>query len=517
VTNSYSISYVDGTLTVRKKTVTVTADNKTKYYGDSDPVLTVTTVGLEGKDVIITELSREEGKDIGDYTINVKATPNPNYVIGTVPGTLTIQPRPVTVTADNKVKVYGTTEDPALTATVKGLAEGETEELIKYSLSREKGEEAGKYGISATGETAQGNYAVTYIPGTLEIVTNDTVVVTITGNSASYQYDGTRKDLSGYSVAISNDLYKETDFVFNGSSDVQGVNAGTYSMTMKESDFVNTNPNFNKVKFVVNNGALEITKRNITLTSGDAEKHYDGTALTNSEVKQTGDDFVEGEGVNITVTGRRTSEGSSYNTFTYAMAGHTQAGNYNITPVYGTLTVTEIEGELVVYHKLTITYQYEDGTVIKTFEKDYMEGKPYYVVSDRITGYTADTQVVKGLMDTADINITVTYTTSFHTLTVNFVSIVDGQPVAQPATLQLNNGDGYTVYVPAVEGYTAAVDKVIGTMPDHDTTLKVFLTPDGIGTILGGEVGRYSPIEIEDFGTPLGVGDSILGGGEIIE
>ena len=511
-----TFAVTDGSLVIRRKAVTITADSKTRYYGDADPVLTVTTAGLEGSDVIPATLSREEGENVGEYRITVSATPDKNYVIGTVPGKLTIEPRPVTVTAENKVKVFGTA-DPALTATVEGLAEGETEDLITYELSREAGETVGEYAISVTGETAQGNYAVTCIPGTLEIVTDDTVIVKITGSNESFRYDGTMKEISGYGVEISSPLYTEADFTFNGSSTVSGMNAGTYSTNMTAGDFVNTNPNFSKVRFEITNSTLKITRRNITLTSGDAEKHYDGTPLTNTEVVETGDGFVEGEGVNITVTGRRTNEGESANTFIYAMAGYTLADNYNITPVYGTLKVTEVEGELVEYHKLTITYQYEDGTLIKTFEKEYMTGKPYSVTSDKIASYAPDTQVVKGYMGTEDISITVTYTATTHTLTVYFVSILDGSPVAEPATLQLNNGAAYTIYVPAVEGYMSMADKVYGTMPDHDQSIKVFLTPEGMENTLEGGSGDYAPIEIEDFGTPLGVADTILGGGEVIE
>jgi len=271
----------------------------------------------------------------------------------------------------------------------------------------------------------------------------------------------------------------------------------------------------------VTNGTLTINTRAITLTSADDEKHYDGTPLTNDTVTQTGDGFVEGEGIYITVTGRRTNEGEANNTFTYAMDYGTLESNYDITKVYGKLKVTEVEGDLAVYHKLTIIYQYEDGTLIKTFERDYMEEQPYSVTSDKITGYRPDAEVVKGIMGKTDITLTVTYYSTTHTLTVNFVSIVDGEPVADPVSMKLGAGDNYTVFVPALEGYTVLKDKVTGTMPDHDHSIKVFLTPEGanseLTSKLGGNGGDYSPIEIDDFGTPLGVADSILGGGEIIE
>ena len=513
---------IDGTLTINPKKITITADDKTMIYGDDEPVLTATTAGLEGSDYIATTQTREAGKDIGTYTITATVTPGQditkNYDIELIPGTLTIQPRPVTVTAADKAKVFGTA-DPALTATVTGMATGESASLIKYELSRVTGEDVGEYAIKATGDEAQGNYTVSYVPATLTILPEDAVIVTITAKNGTYKYDGTEKDISGYEVEINNELYKATDFTFNGSAELKARNAGTYRTEMKASDFVNTNANFENVKFIVVNGTLEITKRNVTLTSGSAEKTFDGTPLTNEEITISGDGFVTGEGVNVTVTGRRTTEGESDNTFTYTMAANTQAGNYDITSEFGKLKVTENDGEeLVEYHKLTITYQYENGDVIKTFARDYMAGTRYYVASDKIANYKADTAAVSGTMGNADINVTVVYSKATHTLTVKFVSMTDSSQVTTPVTMELTSGDSYTVFVPAVEGYTAMTEKVTGIMPDSDRSVTVFFLPEGTEAgIAGIGGGAQVPIEIDDFGTPLGIGDSILGGGELIE
>ncbi len=87
------------------------------------------------------------------------------YDVELLPGTLTINPRPVTVTANNQTKVYGE-EDPELTATVTGTLNGDK---VEYTLSREEGDDVGTYEITPTGEQVQGNYTVSYAPGTLEI------------------------------------------------------------------------------------------------------------------------------------------------------------------------------------------------------------------------------------------------------------------------------------------------------------------------------------------------------------
>ncbi|WP_026494939.1 hypothetical protein [Butyrivibrio sp. WCD3002] len=99
-------------------------------------------------------------------------------------------------------------------------------------------------------------------------------------------------------------------------------------------------------------GNLHVLKREVVLTSGSASKVYDGTPLTEKTItaselgEKTG--FVHGEGANFNVTGTITDPGSVANTFTYALYDGsvegqpaTDIGNYDITTVEGTLTVTK--------------------------------------------------------------------------------------------------------------------------------------------------------------------------------
>ena len=80
-------------------------------------------------------------------------------------GYLEITPATATVTANNAGKIYGTS-DPAFTATVEGMIGGDT---LDYTVSRAAGDEPGTYPITPSGAAAQGNYTVTYNPGTLTI------------------------------------------------------------------------------------------------------------------------------------------------------------------------------------------------------------------------------------------------------------------------------------------------------------------------------------------------------------
>ncbi|MBO5668543.1 MAG: DUF4347 domain-containing protein [Lentisphaeria bacterium] len=118
-------------------------------------------------------------------------------------------------------------------------------------------------------------------------------------------------------------------------------------------------------------GNITVVARDVTMTSGTAEKIYDGSALTDSSIAVGGDGFVNGEGAAFNVTGSQTDAGSSSNTFDYTLDSNTLAVNYNITRTEGTLTVTP-----------------KDVTV------QYVTNEPYYYngtdQKDSVTAYYTD-------------------------------------------------------------------------------------------------------------------------------
>ena len=95
------------------------------------------------------EVSYDTEDFVNVKTITVTIKGIGNYK-GQVTRTYKITPKAVTVTAENKSKVYGET-DPALTAAVSGTIGGDT---VDYSLSRAEGEAVGNYAITASGEAS---------------------------------------------------------------------------------------------------------------------------------------------------------------------------------------------------------------------------------------------------------------------------------------------------------------------------------------------------------------------------
>ena len=232
-----------------------------------------------------------------------------------------------------------------------GFADGEGAAYDVTGSQTDVGESDNTFTYTLNKGTKADNYTIEKTEGKLKVTAaTDEVVVTIKENAGTAKYDGTEKTVTGYTVTnISNKLYAEKDFTFNGKAEVKGTDAGTYDMALKASDFTNRNANFSKVTFVIEDGQLVIEKRKVTLTSASDEKVYDGTALTNDTVTVGGaDGFAKNEGATYDVTGSRTDVGESDNTFTYTLNEGTNANNYSIELVPGKLEVTPVTAEVIV-------------------------------------------------------------------------------------------------------------------------------------------------------------------------
>ena len=155
---NYTITYTSANLAITPLAVTVTAEAKSKVYGDADPALTYTSNPAVGSTLANSEvisfpgaLARVAGENVGAYVINQGTVDNTNYTITYTSANLAITPLAVTVTAGVKSKVYGDV-DPALTF-VSSPAVGSTlanSEVISFtgSLSRVAGENVGMYAIN---------------------------------------------------------------------------------------------------------------------------------------------------------------------------------------------------------------------------------------------------------------------------------------------------------------------------------------------------------------------------------
>ncbi len=114
--------------------LTITANNKTQGLRRGAAGLTASYSGFVNGD---TAASLTHAADAGHhghgqqpcrgnpYPITASGAADANYTISYVAGTLTVTPAALTITADNKSKVYGAAL-PALTASYSGFVNGDT-------------------------------------------------------------------------------------------------------------------------------------------------------------------------------------------------------------------------------------------------------------------------------------------------------------------------------------------------------------------------------------------------------
>ena len=176
----YTTNTGTATVTVNPKAVTVSITPNGGTYGSVTAAAAVLSGVVDGETVPVTLTYTGTANDgtkytgttppakAGTYTVTATTT-NPNYTLDPDTNTaeFAIAKRPATVTPDDKTKVYEE-KDPDLTYAVSGVLDGET--LKGITLTRAKGENAGKYAITATADAgANPNYDVTFAEGTLTI------------------------------------------------------------------------------------------------------------------------------------------------------------------------------------------------------------------------------------------------------------------------------------------------------------------------------------------------------------
>jgi gliding motility-associated-like protein len=336
--SNYTITYVGADLTITPLSVTVTADAKSKVYGEVDPALTFVSVPAVGSTLANGEkitftgsLSRAAGENIGSYAINQHMVANSNYTITYVGADLTITPLSVTVTADAKSKVYGEV-DPALTfvsvpAMGSTLANGETISFTG-SLSRAAGENIGTYAINQH-TVANSNYTISYVGADLTITP---LSVTVTSDAKSKVYGEVDPALIFVSVpAVGSTLANGETISFIGSlSRASGENVGRYAIG--QGTVANSNYTISYI------GAdFEIRKKSLVIRADDKQRVYGepNPALTFTYIG-----LVSGETKVATepAIGTAVTANSAVGTYPILLTG-AQDPNYEITLESGTLTV----------------------------------------------------------------------------------------------------------------------------------------------------------------------------------
>src|SRR5947199_374457 len=285
LSGNYPLTYVGADLTITKRAVTVTADAKSKTYGDADPRLTyqITAGALAFSDAFtgaLSQIGRASGRDCANVQNAVALSTN--YRLTYVGASLTITPRAVAVAADAKSKTYGDA-DPALTyqITSGSLA---FSDAFTGSLTRAAGENVGLHAIGQGTLALSTNYALTYAGADLTI---NKRAVTATADAKSKTYGDADPGLT-YQITSGSLV---TGDAFTGAlGRAAGENVGSYAVGQNTLALSGNYP----LTYVGAN--LTIDARAVTVTADAKSKTY-GDADPALTYQITSGSLVTGDGL----------------------------------------------------------------------------------------------------------------------------------------------------------------------------------------------------------------------------
>jgi autotransporter-associated beta strand protein len=344
--SDYTISYLPGTLTVTAAPLVISAADQTMVYGSALPILTASFIGFVNGDTAAslttpptlgTTATSSSHVQAGGYPITASGAADPDYAISYLPGTLTVTPAGLTITADNQTKLYGVAL-PTLTASFNGFVNGDTsaslttQPTLDTTATAASHVQAGGYAITASG-AADPDYAINYVPGTQTVTP---VALTITADNQTKSYGAA---LPALTASFNGFVNGDT----SGSLNTQP----TVTTTATASSHVNTYP-INASGAVDGDytisydpGTLTVTPVALTITANDQTKVY-GAPLPVLSASFNG--FVNGDtsaslttqpALNTTATGS-----SHVNSYSITASGAVDP-DYAIGYLPGTLSVTQ--------------------------------------------------------------------------------------------------------------------------------------------------------------------------------
>lgn len=448
------------TVTVGGETYDIAAGGS--YTFANGDVLTATITGS----VTTVAQSASDANHVGEVTImNGTTDVSGAYTVTKRDSALVIKKRPVTLTSATDSKTYDTHPLTNRTVTVGGMgfvAGQDTASCNVTGTQTDIGTSTNTFTYTLATGTDADNYDITKVEGTLTVNATGTVTVEITENSDSFEYDGTEKSVTGYTVTHISDPNYTTSMINYVGTDanktVVGTKAGTYNMGLLPTHFLNTNDNYT-VNFVIVDGTLTITPKAtpIVITAGSDHKVYDGTALTSNASRVTSGTLAHGDTINTTSTGTITHVGIVTNSIaTYRILN---ASDEDVTSCY--TFGTHVNGQLeinarpVTLTSATDTWAYNGQAHTNTTVTPSTGTNEGFV-----SGEGATYNVTGTITDAGSVNNMFTYTLTTETRATDYnIAVAYGTltvtPVAIAVTItgnhdsQVYDGTDHTV-----TGYT---------------------------------------------------------------
>ncbi len=336
---NYNLTLQSGTLTVNISPLIARASDLSKIYGQANPILTIVYTGfLNGDNVTsITQptisTTAGTGSSVGSYPINLSGGTAVNYGIILQPGTMTINKATLSISVDNKTRLYGSA-NPALTVSYSGFVNSENQSVIDspptISTSATPASNVGSYPISLSGGS-DNNYNLVYTNGTIAVTK---VNLTATVSNASKIYGSSNPVFTiNYSGFVNSENSSVLDLppVASTTATVSS-NVGSYPITASSGSD-------NNYSFTYVAGSLTVNKAALVATALDAGRPY-GVPNPTFVINYSG--FVNGETVSVINTQPTASTtaivASPIGNYPITVLGGAD-NNYSFTYVNGVLSV----------------------------------------------------------------------------------------------------------------------------------------------------------------------------------
>lgn len=266
---NYWFGLFHGTLTVTQANLTVSVNDGSRIYGETNPTFSGTISGLLNNDDITAMYTSAANTNSSAGTYSIVPTfsdPNGkvnNYLVTTNAGTLTITPAPLLVSATAMSRSYGAT-NPVFTASYSGFVNGQTAGSGTVSgtpalaSSAATNSPVGDYAILVgRGTMDSQDYSLTFTQSTLTVTQ---AVLTVTPASFNRAYGQANPTFTGTLSGVMNNDNISANYSTTATASSP---VGAYPITATLSDPASLLSNYS---VTTNQGTLTITNGSISST-----------------------------------------------------------------------------------------------------------------------------------------------------------------------------------------------------------------------------------------------------------
>ena len=358
---NYEISKTEGKLVVTRKSIdetpnlddgTVTPVLDVNYvdsvvYNGQDQTPTMIVIDRDNKNTLTsadyTVEFQRDGEMTGDLItagpITIVITGQGNYE-GTITRSFEITRRPVTITADDASKVFGTSDPESFGVSVADAVNDGFE--FQYSVVREAGENIGEYAIVPTGAAEQGkNYTVTYVSGIFTITpagSNIVENVNIAGaDGLTKVYDGAPATVAASAAVEGSTFEYSLDGQTWTATAPSFTNAGTYPVWVRANAANYSTTPAVRVAVTISQRPAVIVVGSAAKVAGTADPVFTGTVTGLVDANDLGA---------VTYYRENTAQGAAFYTGVLN-ARYVANPNYTVTVVPGNFTITPAPAPVV--------------------------------------------------------------------------------------------------------------------------------------------------------------------------